>query len=255
MPSMRQPPCRPDLSGSTLTSTPMLILTPPEPDPPKPPARAAKRTKAPKPPAAPRPEAPHEIGWRTWRAAYRAAKGTPYASAARDGKNMPELVARAQELLADMERPATDLEPLLVHRWGRYLDDPGRDNYLVREKHPLWCFDGGAAKYGTPWDVALPAGERHDAEPMPRMLPRPPGETGFAPGMIQLPPPPPELADLPAPRDLAEVKARARILGAKDDAGVLLPPAKRRRLALADYEERTIARSASPASPRAGRVS
>lgn len=103
-------------------------------------------------------ETPLQIGWRTWRAAYRGRWGGAYATSAGCGRAMSAAVVCAQDLLVQLGRPAEDLEVLLAHRWDRYLKDPGRPSspgapgFLLEKKHALRYLDAGLVGYGTPWD-------------------------------------------------------------------------------------------------------
>lgn len=102
--------------------------------------------------AAPREETPLEKGWRTWMDAFKKATGRSYGRCAPDGPALKVIVGLAQEDLAALGRPLSDLEALLSHRWAGYLADPGHDGRLTDNWHPLHWFSTNANKYGTPWD-------------------------------------------------------------------------------------------------------
>ncbi len=135
--------------------------------------------------AGPTPETATQIAWRSWRAEYQRTYRRPYPPQSTDGPAMGRAVKLAVEFLRELGRPSADLEALLVHRWRRYLRDPGRarvpggPGFLAETAHALQHFEKGIAAYGSPWDreiaaaSAPPATRREppaDADPLP---PRP----------------------------------------------------------------------------------
>jgi hypothetical protein len=97
-----------------------------------------------------------QLGWRTWRAAYRVTYGGTYAHDVADAGAMTALVKAARATVAAAERPPEDLETYLVHMWRGYLADAGSTTFsLAARRHALrHCRPAG---YGTPWDTPTAA--------------------------------------------------------------------------------------------------
>ncbi len=142
-------------------------------------APSPKGRKGAKTPAEPKPETPIQIGWRTWRARYLLQRRRPYSATSADGPAMIRLVDLAVGQLEALGRPLDDLERLLVHRWDRYLADPGQakerggPGWNAERSHALQWAEQGIPSYGTPWDKAegKASGEAREPQPLPPVLP------------------------------------------------------------------------------------
>jgi hypothetical protein len=110
----------------------------------------------------------------------------------------------AVDLLAELGRPASDLETLLVHRWRKYLADTGRrqpdGKFFLRDvvAHALQHFELGLAAYGTPWDRDTKlANGAHPEQALPAIV--------EVKRVIAAPPAP--RAQAPPPRSPEEIQA------------------------------------------------
>lgn len=134
-----------------------------------------KAKRAAKAPAEPKPETPVMAGWRTWLERYQLAYRRPYSRTATCGAAMIRLVDLALEMLEQLKRPLSDLDPLLIHRWDRYLADPGSSRvpggvgFLRDHAHALRWAENGIPSYGTPWDKE--ASKAREPQALPPILP------------------------------------------------------------------------------------
>jgi hypothetical protein len=157
---------------------------PPGPAPPPVESSTSKPRKSVREGESPKPEAPEQVGWRTWRAAYQDRYRRAYPPQSTDGPAMKRVVHAAADLCRQLGKAeAGHLEALLVHRWRRYLADPGQSKragapgYLAETCHRLQDFERGVAAYGTPWDRQERAETREPGIAPPR---RPVGRVELA---------------------------------------------------------------------------
>lgn len=147
---------------------------------PSPKPRAKRKPRA----LAPERETPVQIGWRTWRAAYEVHYHRPYSDTGGDGATMARLSKLARDMIDRLDMGdvmhdgVSSLELLFVHRWRRYLADPGHaahpgDTPFLRDKaHGLQWVERGIPAYGTPWDKATAKGDAGPGVAPPKLAGR-----------------------------------------------------------------------------------